>query len=169
MLRTNIHTHTHTVHTCAGYPPVEAVKPAAANKAGGQAGEQKQSAAAALGESMREVVTSWRTWTLAVMYFFVYFLRQGCTSWLVFYLLEAKGAVDAAAAAITVSGACGGFVWFVWLFDAEGQSAAAGVGVVRRAHCYVCVCVCDAAGAGSPRQVLLTTDSIIRIAYGMLG
>jgi hypothetical protein len=32
-------------------------------------------------------------------------VRQGCTSWLIFYLLEAKGAVDAAAAAITVSGA----------------------------------------------------------------
>jgi hypothetical protein len=33
-----------------------------------------------------------------------YLIRQGCTSWLIFYLLEAKGAVDAAAAAITVSG-----------------------------------------------------------------
>jgi sugar phosphate permease len=53
---------------------------------------------------MREVVSSWRTWLLAVTYFFVYLIRQGCTSWLVFYLLEAKGAVDAAAAALTVSG-----------------------------------------------------------------
>lgn len=57
-----------------------------------------------LRESMAEVVTSWRTWLLAATYFMVYLVRQGCTSWLVFYLLEAKGAVDAAAAALTVSG-----------------------------------------------------------------
>lgn len=83
-----------------GYPPVEPIKaaPAAADKA------KKESAASALGESMKEVVSSWRTWLLAVTYFFVYLIRQGCTSWLVFYLLEAKGAVDAAAAALTVSG-----------------------------------------------------------------
>eukprot|EP00878_Enallax_costatus_P014199 GHUV01014852.1.p1 GENE.GHUV01014852.1~~GHUV01014852.1.p1 ORF type:complete len:220 (+),score=30.38 GHUV01014852.1:228-887(+) len=53
---------------------------------------------------MKEVVTSWRTWLLAITYFFVYLIRQGCTSWLIFYLLEAKGAADTAAAAVTVSG-----------------------------------------------------------------
>jgi sugar phosphate permease len=83
----------------AGFPAVEPVKVAS------DAGQPKQSAAAALGVSMKEVVGSWRTWLLAVTYFFVYLIRQGCTSWLVFYLLEAKGAVDAAAAALTVSGA----------------------------------------------------------------
>lgn len=81
----------------AGFPPVEAVKAADASK-------PQQSAAAALGESMKEVLTSWRTWLLALTYFFVYLVRQGCTSWLIFYLLEAKGALDAAAAAVTVSG-----------------------------------------------------------------
>jgi sugar phosphate permease len=84
-----------------GSPPVEPVK--APVKAQDEASE-KQSAANALGDSMKEVVGSWRTWVLAVTYFFVYLIRQGCTSWLVFYLLEAKGAVDAAAAALTVSG-----------------------------------------------------------------
>eukprot|EP00879_Flechtneria_rotunda_P019730 GHRR01020732.1.p1 GENE.GHRR01020732.1~~GHRR01020732.1.p1 ORF type:complete len:403 (+),score=123.10 GHRR01020732.1:420-1628(+) len=79
----------------AGYPPVEAVK---AQK------PSESSAAAALGNSMKEVLTSWRTWLLAITYFFVYLVRQGCTSWLIFYLLEAKGAPNAAAAAITVSG-----------------------------------------------------------------
>lgn len=87
----------------AGFPPVEAVKAAPAAAAATEA-EKKQSAAAALGASMREVVGSWRTWLLAVTYFFVYLIRQGCTSWLVFYLLEVKGAADAAAAALTVSG-----------------------------------------------------------------
>lgn len=75
---------------------------------------QKQSAAAALGDSMREVISSWRTWLLAVTYFFVYLIRQGCTSWLVFYLLEAKGAVDAAAAALTVSGGSASPGWRGW-------------------------------------------------------
>lgn len=62
-----------TLLTPAGFPPVEAVKaaPAAATQA-----EKKQSAAAALGASMREVVGSWRTWLLAVTYFFVYLIRQ---------------------------------------------------------------------------------------------
>jgi hypothetical protein len=53
----------------------------------------------------RQVLTSWRTWLLALTYFMVYLVRQGCTSWLIFYLLEAKGAANAAAAALTVSGA----------------------------------------------------------------
>lgn len=94
-----------------GFPPVEPVKAPA--KVQDEA-SKKQSAATALGDSMKEVVGSWRTWVLAVTYFFVYLIRQGCTSWLVFYLLEVKGAVDAAAAALTVSGAslcvfvCGG-------------------------------------------------------------
>lgn len=82
-------------------------------KAAAAGGAPKQSAAAALGASMKEVVGSWRTWLLAITYFFVYLIRQGCTSWLVFYLLEAKGAVDAAAAALTVSGGRAASVsWF---------------------------------------------------------
>lgn len=67
-----------TLLISAGFPPVEAVKaaPAAATEA-----EKKQSAAAALGESMREVVGSWRTWLLAVTYFFVYLIRQVWGVW----------------------------------------------------------------------------------------
>lgn len=104
----------------AGYPPVEAVKAAPA-KAQEEAGAKKQSAAAALGESMKEVVGSWRTWLLAVTYFFVYLIRQGCTSWLVFYLLEVKGAADAAAAALTVSGGCLGSWFGQWGYRGGGR------------------------------------------------
>jgi hypothetical protein len=105
-LANTIPTHTTTTtnnNNTAGFPPVEPVKAAAAPTQ--DETSQKQSAATALGDSMKEVVGSWRTWVLAVTYFFVYLIRQGCTSWLVFYLLEVKGAVDAAAAALTVSGA----------------------------------------------------------------
>jgi sugar phosphate permease len=43
-------------------------------------------------------------WALAFTYFFIYVVRQGVTSWLVFYLMAEKGATDAAQAALTVSG-----------------------------------------------------------------
>jgi hypothetical protein len=45
---------------------VEAVKEPAAGTT-----QAKQSAGAALADSMKEVVTSWRTWLLALVYFFV--------------------------------------------------------------------------------------------------
>ena len=41
---------------------------------------------------------------LALTYFFIYVVRQGVTSWFVFYLLQVKGVVDAGAASLRVSG-----------------------------------------------------------------
>ena len=41
---------------------------------------------------------------LALTYFFVYVVRQGVTSWFVFYLLQVKGVADAGAASLRVSG-----------------------------------------------------------------
>jgi sugar phosphate permease len=58
----------------------------------------------ALSRSMSEVARHPGTWLLALAYFFVYVVRQGATSWLVFYLLEEKGVADAAQAAARVSG-----------------------------------------------------------------
>ena len=43
-------------------------------------------------------------WGMAFTYFFVYVIRQGVTSWFVFYLLQEKGATDAGIAAQRVSG-----------------------------------------------------------------
>lgn len=43
-------------------------------------------------------------WGMALTYFFVYVIRQGVTSWFVFYLLQEKGASDAGIAAQRVSG-----------------------------------------------------------------
>tara|TARA_B100001540_G_C15814237_1_gene646207 strand:- start:885 stop:2732 length:1848 start_codon:yes stop_codon:yes gene_type:complete len=43
-------------------------------------------------------------WGLAFTYFCVYVVRQGITSWSVFYLIKEKGVVDAGAAAVRVSG-----------------------------------------------------------------
>ena len=41
---------------------------------------------------------------MALTYFFIYIVRQGVTSWFVFYLLKEKGVEDAAQAAVRVSG-----------------------------------------------------------------
>ena len=41
---------------------------------------------------------------LAITYFFIYVVRQGITSWFVFYLLQVKDVVDPGAAAFRVSG-----------------------------------------------------------------
>jgi hypothetical protein len=68
-----------------------------------------------LKESMLEVVRSPTVWLLAFSYFFVYMVRQGSTSWLVFYLLETKGVQDAAQAAMTVSGEDGYFALHIIL------------------------------------------------------
>ena len=43
-------------------------------------------------------------WGLAFTYFCVYIVRQGITSWSVFYLIKEKGVMDAGAAAVRVSG-----------------------------------------------------------------
>ena len=50
------------------------------------------------------VLSNPRIWALALVYFCVYIVRQGITSWSVFYLINAKGAADAAVAALRVSG-----------------------------------------------------------------
>ncbi|OUS42055.1 MFS family transporter: hexose phosphate [Ostreococcus tauri] len=43
-------------------------------------------------------------WGLAFTYFCVYVVRQGITSWSVFYLIKEKGVIDAGSAAVRVSG-----------------------------------------------------------------
>ncbi|CAD7694789.1 unnamed protein product [Ostreobium quekettii] len=43
-------------------------------------------------------------WGMALTYFFIYVIRQGVTSWFVFYLITAKGVGDAGSAAVRVSG-----------------------------------------------------------------
>jgi len=43
-------------------------------------------------------------WAMAFTYFFIYIIRQGVTSWSVFYLMQAKGVADVGTAATLVSG-----------------------------------------------------------------
>lgn len=132
-----------------GFPAVEAVKAPTTDS------EKPKSAVSALGDSMKEVVTSWRTWLLALTYFFVYLIRQGCTSWLIFYLLEVKGAADTAAAAVTVSG---GLIQKVWCNIDHGVAIGRGGIACYSSTCLGLITDCNTlqvAGAGLGSEPLL--------------
>lgn len=108
--------------TDLGFPPTDASaqkKPAAAAAtaaagatrapAGDQqkvqaAADAKQSAGGGMMAALKSVMQQPAVWALAFTYFFIYVVRQGVTSWLVFYLMAEKGAADAGSAALTVSG-----------------------------------------------------------------
>eukprot|EP01025_Chloroclados_australasicus_P053278 TRINITY_DN6259_c0_g1_i1.p1 TRINITY_DN6259_c0_g1~~TRINITY_DN6259_c0_g1_i1.p1 ORF type:complete len:583 (-),score=60.98 TRINITY_DN6259_c0_g1_i1:344-1972(-) len=80
-----------------GYPPVEAPKK---NKKK----EEKKGGPSIMEILKQEVINNPYIWLFAISYFFIYVIRQGVTSWFVFYLKEVKGVVDTAQAAVQVSG-----------------------------------------------------------------
>lgn len=49
---------------------------------------------------VKDVLKNPYIWGLALTYFFIYVVRQGVTSWFVFYLIKAKGLADAGQAAL---------------------------------------------------------------------
>lgn len=49
-----------------------------------------------LSNSTSQVLKNPYIWGMALTYFFIYVVRQGVTSWFVFYLIKAKGLNDAA-------------------------------------------------------------------------
>jgi len=49
---------------------------------------------------MHNVLSNPFIWGLAFTYFCVYVVRQGITSWSIFYLIKEKGVVDAGSAAV---------------------------------------------------------------------
>lgn len=92
-----------------GYPPVEARKEAAPAPAAAAGDGDAQPPPAAEKESLvsllvNDCLKNPYVVGLAFTYFFVYVVRQGVTSWFVFYLLQVKGVADAGAASLRVSG-----------------------------------------------------------------
>lgn len=90
----------------AGFLPVEVVKqniaaPKAAGTGSDVSEEKKESLIDLL---VTDVLKNPYVVGLALTYFFVYVVRQGVTSWFVFYLLQVKGVADAGAASLRVSG-----------------------------------------------------------------
>lgn len=75
--------------------------PAAAEKVDAEPAPAKPSVIKALVDN---VLKNPFIWGMALTYFFIYVVRQGVTSWFVFYLIKAKGIEDAAQAAVRVSG-----------------------------------------------------------------
>eukprot|EP00798_Chlamydomonas_sp_ICE-L_P021673 gene21673-28690_t len=88
-----------------GFPPVEvvAVAPKALAKPGDKE-EDKPEKPSVLKSLVDNVLKNPFIWGMALTYFFIYVVRQGVTSWFVFYLIKAKGIEDAAQAAVRVSG-----------------------------------------------------------------
>lgn len=82
-----------------GYPPIEATKKPESTP--GQPPKPKESLIDLL---VNDVLKNPFVVGLAITYFFVYVVRQGVTSWFVFYLLQVKGVADAGAASLRVSG-----------------------------------------------------------------
>ena len=66
--------------------------------------ETKEEELSLLQNLFQNVLSNPFIWGLAFTYFCVYVVRQGITSWSVFYLIKEKGVVDAGAAALRVSG-----------------------------------------------------------------
>jgi sugar phosphate permease len=94
--------------TDLGFPPTD---PAAQKKAAAADKQNTEAAAASTSNAggnmmaaLKSVMQQPAVWALAFTYFFIYVVRQGVTSWLVFYLMAEKGAADAGSAALTVSG-----------------------------------------------------------------
>lgn len=81
-----------------GFPPVEPV-----SEAKPKAKDDKPKADL-WNSLLNNVLKNPFIWGMALTYFFVYVVRQGVTSWFVFYLIKEKGIEDAAQAAVRVSG-----------------------------------------------------------------
>eukprot|EP01026_Neomeris_dumetosa_P058917 TRINITY_DN5499_c0_g1_i5.p1 TRINITY_DN5499_c0_g1~~TRINITY_DN5499_c0_g1_i5.p1 ORF type:complete len:538 (+),score=63.90 TRINITY_DN5499_c0_g1_i5:62-1675(+) len=81
-----------------GYKPVEAPKAKKSKET------QKAGGPSIMDILKNEVINNPYVWLFAITYFFVYVVRQGVTSWFIFYLKEVKGVVDTAQAAVQVSG-----------------------------------------------------------------
>lgn len=84
-----------------GFMPVELTVESNRVKTGAQNSVERLS----LFENLiQNVLSNPFIWGLAFTYFCVYVVRQGITSWSVFYLIKEKGVVDAGSAAVRVSG-----------------------------------------------------------------
>jgi len=83
-----------------GFPPVELETMSVAKQT-----NDIQDAKPRLVENLlHNVLSNPFIWGLAFTYFCVYVVRQGITSWSIFYLIKEKGVIDAGAAAVRVSG-----------------------------------------------------------------
>lgn len=117
-----------------GFAPVDA--PAAAATAAASGKDKPKSTGGNMMAALSSVMKLPAVWALAFTYFFIYVVRQGVTSWLVFYLMAEKGAADAGTAALTVSGLeLGGLAGSTvagFLSDRAIRTAKAGSGLVGK-------------------------------------
>ena len=84
-----------------GLPPADPKEEESFGSSDANGDDQKLSMREAL---LKYVLTNPYVWLLAVSYFFVYFVRQGVSSWAYIYLLDHKGVQNAQDAAFRMSG-----------------------------------------------------------------
>lgn len=88
--------------TVVGLPPVDADEISAESAASDAADDEPK---LSMRESLfKHVLSNPYVWLLALSYFFVYFVRQGVSSWAHIFLLDFKGVPSAQEAAFRVSG-----------------------------------------------------------------
>lgn len=83
-----------------GFPPVELETTSAVT----QTDDVEDAKPSLIENLLHNVLSNPFIWGLAFTYFCVYVVRQGITSWSIFYLIKEKGVIDAGAAAVRVSG-----------------------------------------------------------------
>ena len=89
----------------AAYTALKASRAAAKAAKAAARGEEPGVPQLSLLENLRKnILSNPFIWGLALTYFCVYVVRQGVTSWSIFYLIKEKGVADAGAAALRVSG-----------------------------------------------------------------
>lgn len=88
----------------AGFPPVERAKTAVSPPETKDTAVKTEKKESLLDLLVNDCLKNPYVVGLALTYFFVYVVRQGVTSWFVFYLLQVKGVADAGAASLRVSG-----------------------------------------------------------------
>ena len=87
-----------------GYPPVERQATSTSKNTTSTSATTTEKKESLMDLLVTDVLKNPFVVGLALTYFFVYVVRQGVTSWFVFYLLQVKGVADAGAASLRVSG-----------------------------------------------------------------
>lgn len=88
-----------------GLPPIDEYRDDVAPEDKNRSASNSKEAALSPREKLfKHVLSNPYVWLLAVSYFFIYFVRQGVSSWAHIYLLDFKGVADAQEAAFRVSG-----------------------------------------------------------------
>lgn len=90
--------------SAVGLPPADAPTTSSSSSSSSSAAVEEDDGLTPRQRLFKYVFSNPYVWLLAVAYFFIYFVRQGVSSWAHIFLLDFKGVANAAEAAFRVSG-----------------------------------------------------------------